>query len=88
MLDLAKRLKASTASIHSELDADKEVVEKAGEGLDKTERTMESATGRMGVLKKMTEGQGWLGRMMLWARIGVMMVAILLIMFVMPKLRF
>ncbi|KAK0386223.1 hypothetical protein NLU13_6060 [Sarocladium strictum] len=88
MLDLAKRLKANTASIHSDLEADKELVDKAGEGLDKTERTMESATGRMGVLKKMTEGVGWWGRMMLWARIGVMVVVILLIMFVMPKLRF
>jgi hypothetical protein len=88
MLDLAKRLKASTASIHTELDADKEIVGKAGEGLDKTERTMESATGRMGVLRKMTEGKGWWGRMMLWGRIGVMIVVILVIMFVLPKLRF
>ncbi|KAL2205000.1 hypothetical protein CC79DRAFT_1370819 [Sarocladium strictum] len=88
MLDLAKRLKASTASIHTELDADKEILGKAGEGLDKTERTMESATGRMGVLRKMTEGKGWWGRMMLWGRIGVMIVVILVIMFVLPKLRF
>lgn len=88
MLDLAQRLKASTKSIHTELEADKEVVGRAGEGLDRTERTMESATGRMGVLRKMTEGEGWYGRLMLWAKVGVMFVAVLLIMFVMPKLRF
>ncbi|KAH8171978.1 membrane fusion protein use1 domain-containing protein [Sarocladium implicatum] len=88
MLDLAQRLKASTKSIHTELEADKDIVGRAGEGLDKTERTMESATGRMGVLRKMTEGEGWYGRLMLWVKVGVMFVVVLLIMFVMPKLRF
>lgn len=88
MLGLAQRLKESTKTVSAGLESDKEVVGAAGEGLEGTERRMEAATGRMGLLKKMTEGEGWWGRMMLWARIGVMFVLLLLIMFVMPKLRF
>jgi hypothetical protein len=88
MLDIAQRLKASTKNISSSLETDKEAVGRAGEGLDRTEKRMESATGRMGVLRKMTEGEGWWGRMMLWIRIGIMFLLVLIIMFVMPKLRF
>ncbi|QPH12533.1 hypothetical protein C2857_004734 [Epichloe festucae Fl1] len=88
ILRMASALKASSQKFSSTLDADKNVVEKAGEGISKTEQSMETARGRMGTLRRMTEGKGWWGRMMLFAWVYGLMVGLLLVVFVMPKLRF
>ncbi|GAB0133577.1 hypothetical protein EsDP_00001983 [Epichloe bromicola] len=88
ILKMASALKASSQKFSSTLDADKDVVEKAGEGISKTEQSMETARGRMGTLRRMTEGKGWWGRMMLFAWVYGLMVGLLLLVFVMPKLRF
>jgi hypothetical protein len=49
---------------------------------------MEAASKRIGMLRRMSEGKGWWGRIMLYAWIfGLWIVAILLV-FVGPKLRF
>ncbi|KAG6001684.1 hypothetical protein E4U21_003915 [Claviceps maximensis] len=88
ILKMASALKASSQKFSSTLDADKELLGKAGEGIAKTEQSMDKARGRMGTLRKMTEGKGWWGRMMLFAWVYGLMVGLLLLVFLMPKLRF
>ncbi|KGQ08728.1 hypothetical protein BB8028_0001g07440 [Beauveria bassiana] len=88
ILKLAGALKASSHRFSSTLEADKEAVSRAGEGMSKTEQSMEAARGRMGTLRKMTEGKGWWGRMILYAWIYGLMVGLVLLVFVLPKLRF
>lgn len=85
---MAGALKSSSQKFSDTLDADKEVVGRAGEGIDKTEQSMEAARGRMGTLKKMTEGKGYFGRLLLFAWVYGLMVVCILVVFVMPKLRF
>lgn len=88
LLALAQSLKASSTQFSDSLTADNEALKRATEGLDKNETGMDAASRRMGMLRKMSEGQGWWGRMMLYAWIaGLWLVAILLV-FVGPKLRF
>jgi hypothetical protein len=88
ILKLAGALKASSQKFSTTLDEDKEVLGQATQGMDKTERGMEAARGRMGALRKMTEGKGLWGRMILYAWVYGLMVALVLLVFVMPKLRF
>ncbi|KAG5931400.1 hypothetical protein E4U53_001781 [Claviceps sorghi] len=88
ILKMAGALKASSQKFSSTLDADKALLGKAGEGMARTEQSMEKARGRMGTLRKMTEGKGWWGRMMLFAWVYGLMVGLLLLVFLMPKLRF
>lgn len=88
ILKMAGALKESSQKFSTTLDADKDVLEKAGEGISKTEQSMEAARGRMGTLRKMTEGKGWWGRMMLFAWVYGLMFGLILLVFVMPKLRF
>ncbi|KAG5976797.1 hypothetical protein E4U55_007241 [Claviceps digitariae] len=88
ILKMASALKASSQKFSTTLDADKGLLEKAGEGIAKTEQSMEKARGRMGTLRKMTEGKGWWGRMMLFAWVYGLMVGLLMLVFLMPKLRF
>lgn len=88
LLSLAQQLKASSSKFQSSLSADEETLKRAGEGLDKNETQMEATRKRMGLLTRMSEGEGWWGRMMLYAWIfGLWLVALLLV-FVFPKLRF
>ncbi|KAF4956440.1 hypothetical protein FSARC_11576 [Fusarium sarcochroum] len=88
ILQMAGALKSSSQRFSSTLEADKEVVGRAGEGMDKTEQSMEAAKGRMGTLKRMTEGKGFIGRLILYAWVYGLMVACILVVFVLPKLRF
>lgn len=88
ILKMAGALKASSQRFSTTLEADKEVLGRAGDAVDKTERGMEAARGRMGALRRMTEGKGWWGRMMLYAWVYGLMVALMVLVFVMPKLRF
>ena len=72
----------------SSLAAEKEVLKSAESGLEKNELGMEKAGRGMGMLRRMTEGQGWWGRIKLYALIaGLWLVAFLLV-FLGPKLRF
>ncbi|RKL23531.1 hypothetical protein BFJ72_g14482 [Fusarium proliferatum] len=88
ILQMASALKSSSQRFSTTLEADKDVVARAGEGMDKTERSMEAAKGRMGMLKRMTEGKGYFGRLLLYAYIALLAVACILVVFVLPKLRF
>ncbi|TID02146.1 Protein transport protein use1 [Colletotrichum higginsianum] len=88
ILKMASALKASSQKFSNTLEQDKNVVSRAADGMDKTERSMDAASRRMGTLRRMTEGKGWWGRMMLYAWVYGLMVALILLVFVMPKLRF
>ncbi|OAQ99641.1 hypothetical protein LLEC1_03336 [Akanthomyces lecanii] len=88
ILKMAGALKASSKKFSTTLEADKEAVARASEGMSKTEQSMEAARGRMGTLRKMTEGKGWWGRMLLYAWIYGLMLFLVLLVFVFPKLRF
>lgn len=88
ILKMAGALKESSKKFAVTLDEDKEIMTKAGESVEKTERSMESARGRMGTLRKMTEGKGWWGRLILYAWVYGLMLGLVLLVFVFPKLRF
>ncbi|KAH0545142.1 hypothetical protein FGG08_000754 [Glutinoglossum americanum] len=88
LLSMASALKESSKNFADSLETEKAVLNRAGEGLDKNTQGMEAAKLRMGMLRRMTEGMGWWGRMMMYGWIaGLMFVALLLVGFL-PKLRF
>ncbi|KAL2181961.1 uncharacterized protein P884DRAFT_254128 [Thermothelomyces heterothallicus CBS 202.75] len=88
ILKLASELKASSRAFSASLEEDREVVERAGRGLSRTGQQLEGVTRRMGLLQRMTEGEGWWGRMRLYAMVYGLMVVLVLVVFVLPKLRF
>lgn len=88
LLRMASQLKLSSQRFGEALQEDTEVLNRAGEGLNKNELSLEAAARRMGAITKMTEGKGWYGRIMLYAWIYGLMVALVLLVFVLPKLRF
>lgn len=88
LVSLASQLKASSQSFQATLENEKSVLDRAVTGMDKTSATMEAAGKRMGMLRKMSEGKGWWGRMMLYAWIFGLWVVAILIVYVLPKFRF
>ena len=88
MLKLATDLKLSSQALSSSLDEDKELVNRAGDGMSKTGEGMDLVTRRMGTLQRMTEGEGYWGRLRLYAMVYGLMVVMVLVVFVLPKLRF
>ncbi|KAI1433942.1 hypothetical protein GGR50DRAFT_665280 [Xylaria sp. CBS 124048] len=88
MVSMAKTLKASSHAFSTALREDQDVLAGAGRGLDRNERGLEGVAGRMGTLRRLTEGKGWWGRMILYAWIAGLAVLALLLVFVLPKLRF
>ena len=88
LLGLAQALKESSLQFGASLEADKEVTKRAEGALDKGQQSMEAAQSKMGVLRRMSEGQGWIGRLKLYGMIGGLWVACILLVFVGPKLRF
>ncbi|KAJ5082458.1 hypothetical protein N7532_011501 [Penicillium argentinense] len=88
LVSMATQLKAQSKSFQSTLESEKDALERAALGMDKTSSTMEAAGKRMGMLTRMSEGKGWWGRMMLYAWIFALWIVAILIVFVGPKLRF
>ncbi|KAJ5628030.1 hypothetical protein N7490_010258 [Penicillium lividum] len=88
LVSLASQLKASSQSFQKTLENEKSVLDRAVTDMDKTSATMEAAGKRMGMLRKMSEGKGWWGRMMLYAWIFGLWVVAILIVYVLPKFRF
>ena len=88
ILKMAGDLKASSQAFSQSLEDDKGALGRAGEGLDRSERGLEAAARRMGALRRITEGKGWWGRMLLYAWIYGLMVLLVVVVFVLPKLRF
>nr|POE47811.1 hypothetical protein CFP56_01140 [Quercus suber] len=87
LLSLVQSLKQSSLNIGASLEADKEVQARAQSGLEKTSGEMDAAQRSMGMLRRMSEGQGWWGRIKLYAFIFGLWVACFLVVFVGPKLR-
>ena len=88
LLTLSRALKESQLRFAASLESEKGLLSSATEGLDKNAMGMEAASKRMGTLRRMSEGKGWWGRIMLYAWIFGLMVLAVLIVFVGPKLRF
>ncbi|KAH8910256.1 hypothetical protein BR93DRAFT_925287 [Coniochaeta sp. PMI_546] len=88
ILKIASDLKASSLSFSETLEQDKDVVARAAQGLDRNERGLEAAARRMGMLRRVTEGKGWWGRVMLYAWIYGLMLVLVVVVFGLPKLRF
>ncbi|KAF2838399.1 hypothetical protein M501DRAFT_1005280 [Patellaria atrata CBS 101060] len=88
LLSMAQALKNQSLHFGQSLELDREIVDRAGEGLDNSANSMELASKRMGMLRRMTEGRGWWGRMLMYAWIAGLWVVAFAIVFVMPKFRF
>lgn len=88
ILSYASALKDSSKRFHDTLESDKANVERAAEGMDRAGTGMEGAKRRMGFLERMTEGKGWWERVILYAWVYGLMVVLVLVVFVLPKLRF
>lgn len=88
ILKIASDLKASSLSFSETLEQDKDVVARAGQGLDRNERGLDAAARRMGMLRRVAEGKGWWGRVMLYAWIYGLMIVLVVVVFGLPKLRF
>ncbi|KAF7511818.1 hypothetical protein GJ744_003549 [Endocarpon pusillum] len=89
LLTLARQLKAQSESLNTTLHTtDKSYLDRALAGLDSNVSGLESASRKMGLLKRMSEGQGWWGRIMLYLWIWALWALALLLVFVGPKFRF
>jgi hypothetical protein len=88
LLDLTKQLKGAQKNLHEGLAGERKDLRLTAQGLDKNVDEMDAAGKRMGTLRRMTEGKGWFGRMMLYAYIAGLWLLALIIVFVLPKLRF
>ncbi|RYP31150.1 hypothetical protein DL767_005903 [Monosporascus sp. MG133] len=88
LVRMATALKQSSRAFATSLEDERTVLDAAGQGLARGETGLEAATRRMGALRRMSEGRGWWGRMLLYAWIFGLAVLAVLIVFVLPKLRF
>ena len=88
LVSLATQLKQQARAFQFSLDQDKTLLSRAVEGLDRNISGLEAASKNMQFLKRMSEGEGWLGRMKLYAIIAAMWVGAIMLVFVGPKLRF
>lgn len=88
LVSLTSMLKQQTNNFFATLQADKYMLESTSDGLEKNVTGMAAASKITSTLRRMSEGKGWWGRIMLYAWIfGLWTVAILLV-FIGPKLRF
>ncbi|KAI7364262.1 hypothetical protein KC354_g5860 [Hortaea werneckii] len=87
MLSLAQALKLSAQQMGVSIESEKEIMKRAEGGLDKSAQGMEAAERRMGMLRRMSEGQGWWGRVKLYGFIFALWVVCFLLVFLGPKLR-
>ncbi|KAF2435253.1 hypothetical protein EJ08DRAFT_675638 [Tothia fuscella] len=88
LVTLAQQLRLSAQNFSMSLESEKEVVDRAGEGLDRNIGGMDMAGKTMGTLRRLTEGKGFFGRMWLYGYIAGLWLLALFVVFVMPKLRF
>ncbi|PGH13533.1 hypothetical protein AJ80_06283 [Polytolypa hystricis UAMH7299] len=88
LLSLAGELKASSHTFHTSLESEKSVLTRAVEGLDRNTLGMDAAGKRMGMLRRMSEGRGWWGRILMYLWIFGLWIVAVLIVYVGPKLRF
>ncbi|KAI9734582.1 MAG: hypothetical protein M1834_002183 [Cirrosporium novae-zelandiae] len=87
LLALTTQLKNSSLAFQKSLQDEDPLLINAGEGLERNRTGMQRTNERMGMLKRMTEGRGLWGRMMLYTYVFGLMVLATMIVFVFPKLR-
>ncbi|KAL1885483.1 hypothetical protein Plec18167_000977 [Paecilomyces lecythidis] len=88
LLSLATQLRESSQSFQTSLESEKSVLARAVEGLDRNITGMDAAGRRIGLLRRMSEGKGWWGRVLMYVWIfGLWLVAVGIV-FLGPKLRF
>lgn len=89
LLHLATQLKSQSQSLsHTLTTTDKGQLDRALAGLDANVGGLESASRKMGLLRRMSEGEGWWGRVMLYVWIWGLWIAAAGLVFLGPKLRF
>lgn len=88
MVSMARALKESSRAFATSLQEDTDVLRSAGQNLERNERDLGAVAGRMGALRRLTEGTGWWGRILLYVYIAGLAVFAVLLVFVFPKLRF
>ncbi|XDG01171.1 hypothetical protein ABKA04_000786 [Annulohypoxylon sp. FPYF3050] len=88
MVSMARALKESSRAFATSLQEDTDVLRSAGQNLERNERGLGFVAGRMGALRRLTEGTGWWGRILLYVYIAGLAVFAVLLVFVFPKLRF
>ncbi|KAK5063027.1 hypothetical protein LTR84_005103 [Exophiala bonariae] len=88
LVSMAVQLKQQSKAMQFSLEQDKSLVDRALEGLDISLTGMAAASKNMAFLTRMSEEEGWFGRMKLYAMIFGMWIAAFLLVFVCPKLRF
>ncbi|KAI6795381.1 hypothetical protein KC332_g1609 [Hortaea werneckii] len=87
LLSLAQALKQSAQQMGVSIESEKDIMKRAEGGLEKSAQGMEAAERRMGMLRRMSEGQGWWGRVKLYGFIFTLWVGCFLVVFLGPKLR-
>ncbi|MCJ1385442.1 hypothetical protein MMC17_008565 [Xylographa soralifera] len=87
LVQLAAALKQSSLMLSASLVEDNVTLSTTASALDKNTDGMSAASKRMGMLRSMSEGRWWWGRMLLYGMIGVLWLVALTIVFLMPKLR-
>ncbi|MCJ1296480.1 hypothetical protein MMC34_008046 [Xylographa carneopallida] len=87
LVQLAAALKQSSLTLSASLAEDNIILSTTVSALDKNTDGMSAASKRMGMLRSMSEGRWWWGRMLLYGMIGVLWLVALIIVFLMPKLR-
>ncbi|EFR01410.1 synaptobrevin [Nannizzia gypsea CBS 118893] len=88
LLTLAQQLKTSTQTFNTTLESEKSIIDRAVEGLDRNTTGLESAGQKMSMLRRMSEGRGWWGRMLMYLWIFGLWIVAIMIVYVGPKLRF
>ncbi|TKA22500.1 hypothetical protein B0A50_07965 [Salinomyces thailandicus] len=87
LLGLARALKGSAQQMGVSIESEKDVMKRAEGGLDKSAQGMEAAERKMGMLRRMSEGQGWYGRIKLYGFIFALWIGCFVLVFIGPKLR-
>ena len=87
LVQMAAALKQSSLALSASLAVDNVTLSTTASALDKNTDGMSAASKRMGMLRSMSEGRWWWGRMLLYGMIGALWLVALTIVFLMPKLR-
>ncbi|MCJ1390557.1 hypothetical protein MMC18_003417 [Xylographa bjoerkii] len=87
LVQMAAALKQSSLALSARLAEDNVTLSTTASALDKNTDGMSAASKRMGMLRSMSEGRWWWGRMLLYGMIGALWLVALTIVFLMPKLR-
>lgn len=87
LLTLARDLKHSSIHFSTSLESEKDILDRAGSGLDTNVSGLESASRKMSGLRRLSEGTGWWGRIVLYAYIAGLWLLALVLVLGLPKLR-